>query len=95
MAGTSLASVGNGGIDTVTLPGNPDDFLIEPIEGGFRFAPFAGGEPIDIEFIDTTLFRDESLEARQMFLIYPIFLDREADGPGLAFWVDDGLLAAM
>ena len=85
---------GMGGDDSVILPGNLDDFEIEPIDGGFRFTPKGGGEPIDllsIEIInldDATLFLDTTAEIRTVSLVYEVFFDRMGDFDGLAFWKD-------
>ena len=83
---------GGSGDDTVTLPGDFEDFTIDPIDGGFRFTPTDGGAPIELASVeeirldDVTLALDTSPETRTLYLVYQSFLDRAADPFGLAFW---------
>ena len=90
---------GGEGYDTVTIPGNIDDFTFEAINGGFRVTP-ANGEPIDLNSVEKLVFGDKTIGIStdtatiNLHLLYETIMNRGSDFDGLAFW-DDQSKAGM
>lgn len=84
--------VGGDGSDEVSLPGTLGDYAFEPIVGGHRAVPLAGGQVQDLIGVEIISFGDGALavvddpDLGKIELLYELTYDRPADLGGLTAW---------